>query len=237
MRGALLGLALVLGALVVLTGAHIIYDETLWTKSDEWPQQRLDPGIWERLNPSDEAMRQPELRAALQKSAWNSLDGPTPRRAVTTPWCGARARGAARRSGVQRSGARAAAAGGPARGPLPPPPPAQTPPPRSPAAAGACGRATRRAARWAPTSQTWAPSTRPRSRWPAPCAKVGTRPTRASWQQVVAAVARSQVEELQLQRSRRPAAADAAAASPRLPRPHPHHPQRCCRTPGTPWSN
>jgi hypothetical protein len=78
---------LLLLALLGLAGAHLIYDETLWTKSEEWGQYRLEPGIWERLNPADDAIQEPELRATLQKSSWNSLDGPLPRRTVTSPLC------------------------------------------------------------------------------------------------------------------------------------------------------
>jgi hypothetical protein len=63
--------------------AHIVYDETSWTKQ-EWPQQRIDPGLWRHLNPADDAIKDPDMLAAIKKAKWDSLDGPSPRRATTT---------------------------------------------------------------------------------------------------------------------------------------------------------
>jgi hypothetical protein len=77
-----LGLALLCLQLVV--AVHIVYDETVWTKQN-WADYKIDPGVWGYLNPSDEVIKSPELLSELQKTSWNSLDGPMPRRTASAP--------------------------------------------------------------------------------------------------------------------------------------------------------
>ena len=74
----LLGFALLA---VAVTGVHIVYDETSWTKQ-HWEKQKIDSIIWEHLNPSDEALKGSSALELIKTTASNSLDGPMPRRAA-----------------------------------------------------------------------------------------------------------------------------------------------------------